>query len=95
MATMMNPPKIVPAPPEIVLDRLGAADAWGPEMEKVVHLAADLASEFLAVMELTHSVKHLLSRDLLRRLPPKVVWNPACSRGQGRLHPAIVFPRNQ
>jgi hypothetical protein len=52
MATILTQPKVIPTPYEIILNGLDSSDAWGPEMEKVVRIAADLASEYRAVMDL-------------------------------------------
>ncbi len=52
MATLLVPPRAIPTPYEIILNGLGSSDAWGPEMEEVVRIAADLALEYRALMDL-------------------------------------------
>lgn len=56
MATMLMRPSVMPTPREIILKGLDSSDVWGPEMEMVVRIANNLASEYLAVMQLTPNV---------------------------------------
>jgi len=56
MPTFISSPKEkIPNPYEMILNGLNSSDVWGPEMEKVVRIAAELASEYVAMQDLSTS----------------------------------------